>query len=454
VARVLIIGSGLTGLSTAYHLEKQGCFDYLLVERETTVGGLCRSIEQDGYTFDYTGHLLHASDPYFQSFFSNVVGVEHMNTIIRRSYIYSHNTYTRYPFQVNLYGLPPEVIADCIEGYICRKQSKKEPKNFKQWVLQNFGKGVAEHFFYGYQKKIYSYDLEKLTTSWMGRFVPSTDLRKLIIGATQQEPDETIGYNAHFWYPKQGGIQFWIQKLFQSIQKPINTNTNVTQINVAKKYVTFDDGSTEPYDILISTIPLDILLSIITETSATTFTRARKNLLCNSVVNINLGIKDKNVSDKHWVYFPEETFPFYRIGFYHNFSEHMAPVGCSSLYAEFSFLHASENTIAHKIEQSRAALYRLLDFNQEDVATEKILKIDRAYVIYNAWRDTHLPKLLQALEQQNIYSIGRYGGWKYSSMQESILDGRKIVDDILVRAQPEKKIDYYPDQPHYQRASL
>ena len=61
---ILILGGGLTGLSTAYHLQQRGHTDYLLAERENAPGGLCRSIQKDGFTFDYSGHLLHLHTPY------------------------------------------------------------------------------------------------------------------------------------------------------------------------------------------------------------------------------------------------------------------------------------------------------------------------------------------------------------------------------------------------------
>lgn len=36
----------------------------------------------------------------------------------RKSFIYSHRTYTEYPFQVNIHGLPPEVVRECVMGFI------------------------------------------------------------------------------------------------------------------------------------------------------------------------------------------------------------------------------------------------------------------------------------------------------------------------------------------------
>ena len=135
MAKVVIIGAGLTGISTAYYLEKHNFFDYIMVEKDDSIGGLCRSVYHDGFTFDYTGHLLHASDTGFRQLIHDVIGIDTLNSIIRRSYIYSHESYSKYPFQINLYGLPSDVIAECIEGFVRRKKSKKKIQAFYDFVL-------------------------------------------------------------------------------------------------------------------------------------------------------------------------------------------------------------------------------------------------------------------------------------------------------------------------------
>jgi protoporphyrinogen oxidase len=432
MAKFVIIGAGLTGLSAAYHLEKKGFFDYALFEKESSIGGLCRSKQQDGFTFDFTGHLLHTSDAYFRTMLEELVGLENLNAIERQSFVYSENTYTHYPYQINLYGLSPNTIIDCITGYIERPKTKKAPRTFPEWVETNFGKGFGKHFFYPYQEKIFAYDPHKLSASWTGRFVPSTSLDKIIRGALEKPTSTSVGYNANFLYPKKGGIFSWVKTFADHITKPIHTNFCVKHINLKNKTVTFTNGHCEPFEKLITTIPLDTLLGLIQEKSHTTVQRARTNLLCNSVINFNLGVNHPDVSDKHWIYFPEQQYPFYRIGFPHNFSEHMAPVGYSSLYGEFSHIHKSAAWVNKTLKHAITATKKLLSISDTDIATECIIPISHAYVIYDLWREKHLPKLLNTLQEQDIYSIGRYGEWKYASMQEAVLDGKKIADTLTV----------------------
>ncbi len=432
MAKIVIIGAGLTGLSAAYHLEKKGFFDYQLFEKESTIGGLCRSVYQDGFTFDFTGHLLHTSDQYFRTLIEQTVGLENLNVIQRRSFIYSQETYTRYPYQINLHGLPIDTIVECIEGYVARPKTAKKPHNFVQWVHRHFGAGFARHFFLPYQQKIFAYDARKITASWTNRFVPSTSLEQILRGTLSDSYDEAIGYNSEFLYPKSGGIISWVQQFASHITQPIHTNFCVKAIDMRTKTVIFTNGHCEPFEQLITTMPLDRLLGTLVEKTDSSMRDAQSHLRCNKVLNFNLGINKPDVSDKHWIYFPEKQYPFYRLGFPHNFATSSVPAGHSSLYGEFSYTHKSTAWVNTTLKNALAATKQILRIDNEQIVSECIIPISHAYVIYDAWRDQHLPKLLTALVRQQVYSVGRYGEWKYSSMQEAVLDGKKIAETLTV----------------------
>ena len=117
-SKIIILGAGITGLSTAYHLQQmidnqpQLPVDYKIFEKESAVGGLCRSIYQDGFTFDYTGHLLHLREDYAKKLIKKLLK-KNYQTHKRNSWIYSKGVFTRYPFQANTYGLPIDVIRQC-----------------------------------------------------------------------------------------------------------------------------------------------------------------------------------------------------------------------------------------------------------------------------------------------------------------------------------------------------
>ena len=156
---------------------------------------------------------------------------------------------------------------------------------------------------------------------------------------------------------------------------------------------------------------------------------AHSKLLNNSVWTFNIGINRPKVSDKHWIYYPEKNIPFYRLGFWNNFSPNMAPPGCSALYGEVGTLHGAD------IQKSKTTIIKqackFFDIKPSEIMIQTDMTIEHAYVIYDAWRAKNLSKVHQTLNDHDIYSVGRFGSWKYSSMQEAILDGKAMASVIL-----------------------
>ena len=435
MAKVVIIGAGLTALSTAYHLEKKGIDQLYIFEKQERPGGLLRSVVKDGFTFDYTGHLLHCSDPYFKEFLIDIAGLqENFDLIERRAAIYTHDTFVHYPFQMNLYGLPIAVISDCITAFIERKKSKKKLMSFYDWVLYFFGAGFARHFFVPYNTKLLSYSIKKITPSWTGRFVPQTTIEAIIEGAVRDRYAGGVGYNSSFYYPKKGGIEYLIKRLTEKISSPIVTQAAVQMIDSKNKRLYFTNGEQCSYDYLVSTMPLDNLLLSLKEPSSSTLYKAIDKLLCTTVINSNIGFKGELRSDKHWIYFPEKKYAFYRLGLWHNISKQLTPDGFSSLYLESSFLKqkSSQQKIRLLTERAKEQAVTFIGRSFSEAVIDHTLQLDHAYVIYDQWRENNVTKLLEQLKNLGIYSIGRFGAWKYSSMQEAVLEGRECAQELLL----------------------
>ena len=199
----VFIGGGVSCLSAASRFRG----DAILFERADRVGGLCKSDQQDGFTFDRTGHLLHLRDPRVKRLVKKLLG-DNIDEHTRDSWIYSHGVYTRYPFQSHFHGLPAEVVSECLLGMFAahKKPIRGRSKNFAQWVLARFGRGVARHFMFPYNQKLWTVTPRTLTTEWLGRFVPKPDLEQVIRGAVSDWHDDA-GYNAKFFYPVKGGIE-------------------------------------------------------------------------------------------------------------------------------------------------------------------------------------------------------------------------------------------------------
>ena len=334
---------------------------------------------------------------------------------------------------MNLHGLPEDVVYECVKGFVERKTSIKQPKTFYEWVIKYFGAGIGKYFFFPYNGKILAYDVKKVTPSWTGRFIPQVTLKDVLHGALRNRSAEKIGYNSSFYYPKRGGIEIIIQKFIKNLKNPIHTNHNATRIDLKNKVVHFANGHKESYKHLISTLPLNELLEQTEGGTRATFEQASRKLLCNSVVNFNIGFDVKDISEKHWLYFPEKKYPFYRIGFWNNFSATATKKGCSAIYGETSY---QPNTTTHKqaeklLDHSIQEALKYLKLNQSNIVTKNILHLRHAYVTYDLWREKNIKKLHQRLNDYHVHSIGRFGEWKYSSMQEAVLDGQQTSEALL-----------------------
>jgi protoporphyrinogen oxidase len=431
---IVILGGGLAGLSTALHLKKAGYDNYQLFEKEARVGGLTRSELVNGFTLDYTGHLLHFKDQNIKELVLGLLG-DNIGFIERNSWIYSKNVFTRYPFQNNTFGLPEDIIKECITGFVEAKygsngnnQTSNDAQTFEDWINKNFGSGIAKHFMLPYNEKLWTVHPREMTTEWMGRFVPQTSLNQILDGALSDQ-SKKVGYNANFYYPLKGGIES-LPKAFAANLPNIHVNSEAKEIDIKEKKITFKNGEVIQYDKLVSSVPLHLLAGSITPLPAN-IKNSLKDLRYNSVYNINIGI-DRNVSDKHWVYFPEPEYSFYRIGFSSNFSPYMAPEGASSIYIEIAYSNDRPIDKTRALDKVKEDLVTAKIINESDkIIMEKYFDIKCAYVIYDKNRTKIVEQITNFLRENNIYTIGRYGSWEYSGMEDAMIQGKNIAHEII-----------------------
>jgi len=441
VKKIVIIGAGLTGLSAAHFLEKRKIKPVIL-EKEATPGGLCRTEEKNGFFFDYTGHLLHFKnkkwtpprhgasttadaesarqgetlpasrradkDKNWKQFITVELNVP-LKKHSRSASIYLLNRYVPYPFQYHLAYLPQKEKDKCVKDFLTREGSPG-CGNFYTWARDSFGERMFRLFFNPYNKKLWNCSLRKMSTLWMGRFVPPPSKDLILKGAVRRNPEQSAGYNAAFYYPERGGISEVIKPLAKG--KNIIFGAGVREIDLNKKIIFTGKGKIS-FDSIISTIPLPVLLNRLK--GCPRMQKLSKKLKWVSVKNTNLVLKKNFSGMDHWIYFPEKKFPFYRIGFLSNFSS--VPAGFSNLYIEESFRNSKTK------RTGVGPILKFLRLTKKSLLVQKDLSIPFAYVIYDNEREKVLPEIFGFLKKHGIISTGRFGGWKYSTMEDSLEDG-------------------------------
>jgi len=438
---IVILGAGLAGLTAAHHLRRAGRDDVVILEREERAGGLCRSEHLDGYTFDYTGHYLHFRRPAIRDWVMGLAG-DNIHEVTRKAWIYSHDVYTPYPFQANTFGLPPAVVRECLLGFIeaaiaagpatGRGPAANDPGlNFEDWILATLGPGIAKHFMIPYNTKLWTIPPREMTTEWMGRFVPRPTIEEVVDGALIDRRDRPFGYNAHFLYPIAGGIQVLPDAIARGAGE-IRLATVVTAIDPEKRELRLRDFDAPlVYETLITTMPLDGLVHML-DPLPDQVRAAGGRLRHNSVLSVNLGVAGRELSPHNWVYFPEPEFSFYRLGFPSNSSPRVAPPGASSVTAEVAFSAARPLDRAATVRQVKADLERIGILRRgERIEVEAIFEIPCAYVLYDHARRGAVDSIQAYLRSRGILSVGRYGAWEYSSMEDAITGGREAAELIL-----------------------
>jgi protoporphyrinogen oxidase len=150
-----------------------------------------------------------------------------------------------------------------------------------------------------------------------------------------------------------------------------------------------------------------------------------------SVLNINLGVEGDPGGGRHWIYVPEPEFMFHRAGFPSSFSDTVAPPGYGSIYLEIAYDPKEGIDQEYALEKSIADLKTMGILKKDhSIPAVKIIDIPYAYVIFNKARQTSLPLIKEYLGQNNIYSVGRFGAWEYTSMEDAFMQGVSAVREI------------------------
>jgi UDP-galactopyranose mutase len=508
---VIVIGAGPTGLSAAYHLGA----DSILLEANASVGGWCRSLVDNGFTFDWAGHIMFSNDPYVHEMYGTLLG-DNVHFQEREAWIYSKNVFTRYPFQGSLYGLPADVIKECIVGAIesrfgslpQRPDSKPasapsgyingngvqhvspanghangnthgnarrngtacglvadgdpkdapvsdccgdgiaeatvplverngkngrpgsgEPSNFEEFIYKVWGAGIAKHFAIPYNEKIWAVPLKDMETSWLGGRVPLPDLEEMIEGALIQKP-KPMGPNARFGYPLRGGFQALMDGFLPHLKGDLRLNARVKAVSVHRRLVTLHDGTELPYEQLISTMPLPALIRAMGDEVPDEVRKAVGGLRHTSVRCVNLGIGREKLTEKHWIYYPEDTV-FHRIFVQGNASPHCNPPGgfgltCEITYGPFKPLPCDGDDL---IRRCIADCVKVGIFDAADpILAANQVDMPFAYVVYDHARPRNVGIIREWLDRHDVHLAGRYSEWEYYNSDHAFLAGKKAAE--------------------------
>jgi protoporphyrinogen oxidase len=428
----IVIGGGISGLAAARTLQQRGR-NFILLERCPTLGGLTRTVEVGEFCFDYTGHFLHLSR-YPTPSDIPFAGLDNQDWIQvrRRSCCFVGGKLITAPIQYNLGELPPSILAECVESYEKRpKNIQQENASFRDYIVNGFGERLADLFLIPQNEKTMAISLDRLSNAAVRRFFPVPD-EDLVRKGMRIGSRDTLGYNASFWYPRSGGIGHLVDGLRKGVENCM-VNQNVAAIDLNARTLVTTSGETYRWNVLFSSMPLKGLCQI---TGDEELLAAARELSHSSTISFNIGLRGAlrlEFQELHWIYVPDRDIPFYRLGFYSNVSKGACAPGYSALYAEVGVSpeHADRLNLVKDLQPDVLRwLEKLGWISSRDVVCVVTHIIRHAYVHHTNKRDRLVGSILERLRKHDVFPIGRYGLWDYTSMEDSMESGRTAVLEV------------------------
>src|SRR4051812_39754003 len=401
--RIVIIGAGPTGLAAGYRLQELGYDDWVILEANDYVGGLATSFTDDaGFTYDIGGHVMFSHYQYYDDLVDKLMGGD-FTELEREAWVWTEDRFIPYPFQNNIRDLEPQTVYECVSGLIEAQRENRPYENFKQWVDAVFGEGIAKHFMIPYNFKVWATPAELMNYIWIGERVSVVDADSILRNVILGEDNVSWGPNNTFRYPLRGGTGFLYDGLRTYVEDHLELETPVASVDPVEKVVTTTDGRRFPYDVLLSTMPLNKLIPAM-EHVPDPVRQAVDGLHWSGSHIVGVGIDRPAEATKNWIYFPEPDVPFYRVTYLSNYSPHITPKPDQTLFL------TETSRSGHKPEPAENIVDRVIDgliattLMEEDdrsrIATTWLCSPEMSYPVPSVTRDQALGTLQPWLRSQ------------------------------------------------------
>jgi protoporphyrinogen oxidase len=396
--KFLILGAGPSGLAVAHALIDRGCRpdDVLVVEKNKTVGGLCRSENIDGAPIDIGGgHFLDVRRKDVLEFLFHFLPREEWNLFSRISTIRLRGTDIDYPLEANLWQLPTNVQADFLEsiaraGCVC---GETMPQTFAEWIKWKLGESIAQEYMLPYNRKIWSMDLDQLGTYWLEK-LPSVSFRETLLSCLEKKPMGVLPAHGTFLYPKKFGYGEVWRRMGEALDASLITNFSIEHIDLETHIV---NGRWQAQTI-ISTIPwplwtefCDLPQTVLDAISC----------LKNAPIDVDY-YPDIQNSSAHWIYEPDESIPHHRLLLRGNFV-----TGAQGYWTEAN---------ANRSQKKNTARFHN----------------SFAYPINTLNKPEAVDKILNWARNNNIYGLGRWGKWEHVNSDLAVAEAIRMAESFNI----------------------
>ena len=397
----LILGAGPAGLTFANLLRKKAPhLTFMVLEKEDTAGGLCRSKDVDGSALDIAGgHFLDVRRPEVNSFLFEFMPSEEWNLFDRDSRIDMGTYEIGHPFEANIWQMPQEEQVKFLKSIAVAGCNLGEamPEKFVDWVVWKLGDKIAKDYMIPYNSKMFGGELDMLGTYWLDK-LPNVSFEETLLSCLNRRPYGTQPGHAQFYYPKKFGYGELWERMGKALGDRILYHKAVAGMNPEEKKVTCTDGSVFRADTVITTIPWQ---------SVREYENCERDIVDSIGKLKSTGTEIKYVPENldtqaQWIYIPDLKIPCHRILVRHNFC-----VGSKGYWEETN-------------------LSRVTNTNNEYAFVNEY-----TYPLNTIDKPAVMTRLLGYMKQRGVYGLGRWGEHEHYNSDRTVERAMELFKELV-----------------------
>lgn len=428
-----ILGGGLSALSLAYFLQDRADISKItLLEKEKTIGGLCRTFETNGIEYDVGPHIIFSKDKEILDFMNGLLG-ENNEKHRRSNRILHKKAFVQYPFENDLSKLPDEDKAYCVNAFMHNPYENYNAKNMLQFFLKTFGEGITNLYLRPYNEKIWKFDPSFMDTQMVDRIPkpPKEDILKSAAGETI----DGYTHQLYFTYPKQGGTAAIIQALREKLSGKVEIQTNRPVESVRKTEKGFEvvaGDETFVSDRLVSTMPLGEFTALYNAEKPAEVVSAAQNLRSNAIAISIVNVKPDRAGDNYAFMIADKNVIFHRLSKLDFMGGRYHKPDSATYMIEVTYRKNDRVDLMTDAELTAKIIGGLKEIGFIDGASDvnftDLKRFDYAYVIYDLEHKENTTVLRDYFKQQGIELNGRFGSFEYLNMDAIIRQSKNLAE--------------------------
>lgn len=399
--KIAIIGGGISGLSAAQMLKDR--HDVVVFESDARPGGMVKCDWVEGSLFHRTGgHVFNTKRQDVLDWFWNHFNRDEEFTKAQRNSVISMEDGKEipYPIENHAYLLDDEdlrlVISDLLN---LLKKEEAEPVNFEEFLRQRFGETLYRLYFRPYNYKVWRRDLSKIPLSWLEGKLPMPTVSEILYNNIRQVKEQAFVHSS-FYYPKQGGSQFIVDRLAKGLS--IACQTPIGSIQKVNNHWMVNDIT---FDAVIFCGNIKQLPKMLNISLIQPFEKEIECLESHGTTTVFCEIEQNQYS---WIYLPSHLHESHRIICTGNFSPSNNAFGKMTATVEFTDFISQEAILDNLSRIPYNPRYLTHHYERH------------TYPIQNATTREMVSCLKQKLQDDHFYLLGRFAEWEYYNMDAAM----------------------------------